>query len=107
MLQQYIAIAVIFFFLFRLVWQKKKKQLESSEFLFWFIFWFLAGIVILNLRLVDQLVASFGFSSSGINVLLYISVIVLFYLMFRIRLRQEKMEREITKIVKNIAINNK
>jgi len=107
MLQQYIAIAIIFFFIFRLVSQKRKNQLETNEFLFWFIFWLLAGVTIINLRYIDELVARFGFSSSGINVLLYVAVIILFYLVFRIRLRQEKVEREITKIVKNIAINNK
>jgi hypothetical protein len=105
--QQYIAITIIIFFLSRLLWQKKKKQLESKEFLFWFLFWFLAGIIIINIRHIDSIVAKFGFSSSGINVLFYISVVILFYFIFRIRLRQEKMEREITEIVKNIAINNK
>lgn len=107
MLQQYIAISVILFFLFRLIWQKKKKQLESGEFLFWFLFWFLAGVAILNIRYIDALVTKFGFSSSGINILFYISVVVLYYFVFRIRLRQEKLEREITRIVRNIAINSK
>ena len=107
MMQQYIAIAVIVFFLSRLLWQRRKKQIESREFLFWFLFWFLAGVVVLIIKKVDSLVAMFGFSSSGINVLFYISVVVLFYFVFRIRLRLEKMDREMTKIVQNIAINNK
>jgi len=107
MIQQYIALSIILVFIFRLIWQKKKKQLDSKEFYFWFIFWFLAGIFIINIRQIDYIVAILGFSSSGINVLFYISVVVLFYFVFRIRLRQEKIEREITKIVKNIAINNR
>jgi len=104
MLQQIIALIVIAFFLSRLVWQKQKKQISPSEFLFWLIFWIIAGAAIIGLKLIDRLAADLGFSGSGIDILIYAAVVVLFYFIFRLRLRQEKTERDITKIIREITI---
>ena len=107
MFQQIIALIVIAFFLARLFWQKQKKQIGVNEFIFWLIFWLLAAGAIINLKWVDKLVAGLGFSGTGIDVLFYIAVVVLFYLIFKVRLRQERQEKEITKIVKEIALKKK
>lgn len=106
MLQQIIALIIIAFFLARLFWQKQKKQIAVNEFLFWFVFWLLAAGAIICLKWIDRLVAGMGFTGSGIDVLIYIGVAVLFYLVFRVRLKLEKIERDITKIVREIALNN-
>lgn len=107
MLQQIIALIIIAFFAFRLLWQKRKKQIGANEFVFWLIFWILAALAVIFLKWIDALVAELGFSGSGIEVLLYAGVVVLFYFIFRLRLRLEKIERDITKIVRIIAVKNK
>lgn len=84
--------------------QKKKKRVSGVEFYFWLIFWLFVGIIIIFIKKIDYLVASLGFSSSGIDAILYLSVAVLFYLIFKLRLKLEKTEREITKIVRAIAL---
>ncbi len=104
MFQQVIALLVIGLFLARLFWQRKNKQVSRIEFFFWLIFWFLAVLVIIFIKKIDILVAGLGFSATGIDVLLYLSVAVLFYFIFRLRLKFEKIDREITKIVREIAI---
>jgi len=107
MLQQAIALIIIAFFIARLYWQKKKNHLGANEFLFWLIFWLLAAVVIISLRWIDRLVLGLGFTGSGIEVLLYLSVALLFYFVFRLRLKFEKIEKDITEIVKNIALKDK
>lgn len=107
MLQQIIALIIIAFFLSRLYWQKQKNYIGFNEFLFWLIFWLLAAAVIISLKFIDRLVANLGFTGSGIEVLLYLSAAVLFYLIFRLRLRLEKIEKDLTKIVKHIALKDK
>ncbi len=107
MLQQIIALFIIAFFLARLFWQKQKKQIGANEFLFWLIFWFLAAIAIITIKFIDKLVAGLGFTGSGIEVLLYLSIVLLFYLIFRLRLRLAKVERNLTKIIREIALNDK
>ena len=107
MFQQLIALIIIVFFLARLFIQKKRKQVSANEFYFWLFFWVLATVAIIFIKRIDSLVAHWGFSGTGIEVLFYAGVIILFYFIFRLRLRIEKIERDITEIVRNIALNNK
>ncbi|PIT95168.1 DUF2304 domain-containing protein [Candidatus Falkowbacteria bacterium CG10_big_fil_rev_8_21_14_0_10_38_22] len=104
MLQQIIALIIIAFFLARLLWQKQKKQIAVTEFIFWFLFWLLAASAIIFLKWLDKLVGSLGFSGSGIDTLLYLSIALLFYLIFKLRLKLSKIERDITKIIRHIAL---
>ena len=46
-----------------------------------------------------------GASASGIEALIYLSILIIFHLIFRLRLRQEKIEKEITKLVREQAIS--
>ena len=105
MFQQIIALIIILFFISRLFWQKKKKQISNNEFLFWFLFWILSGLAIIFLKTLDKIVANLGFSGSGIEILFYLAVIVLFYLVFKLRIRLEKINKNITKIIREITLN--
>lgn len=80
--------------------------MSANEFYFWLIFWALAAAAIVFIKRIDSLVARFGFSGTGIEVLFYAGIIILFYFIFRLRLRLERIERDITEIVKDSAINN-
>ena len=104
MFQQIIALLVIAFFLARIFRQRKNKQVSRTEFLFWLVFWFLAAMIIVFIKKIDMLVAGLGFSAAGIDVILYLSIVALFYMIFRLRIKLEKIDREITKIVREIAI---
>jgi hypothetical protein len=107
MIQQIIALIIIALMLARLYWQKQKNYIGANEFLFWLIFWLLAALLIIGLKFIDRLVADLGFSGSGIEVLLYLSVAILFYFIFRLRLKMEKIEKDITKIVKHLTLKDK
>lgn len=107
MIQQIIALVVIIFFLVRLFIQKKNEKINNKEFVLWLFFWLVGGIAILFIKKIDLLVARIGFSGNGIDVLLYIGIIILFYSQFKIMIRQEKIEKDITKIIREITLNNK
>lgn len=107
MIQQTLALVLIIFFVARLFFQKRKNQISPNEFTFWLFFWFVSGTAIVGLKYIDRFVASLGFSGMGIDVLLYLAIIVLIYLIFRVRLRLERIEQEITKIVREISLNKK
>jgi hypothetical protein len=98
MLQQILAIIIIAFFLIRLFRQKKKNQITPNEFSIWLIFWLIALIAIIFLKKIDALVARLGFSGDGINVLVYLVVLALIYLVFRMRLAIAKMEKNISEL---------
>lgn len=104
MFQQVLALIIIIFFLIRLFLQKQKKQIAVTEFVFWLFFWLFAIGAIFSLKWIDKIVAKFGFTSSGINILFYLSVIILFYFIFRLRIRLSKIEKDITTLVRHITL---
>jgi hypothetical protein len=107
MIQQFFGLIIVIYFLVKLIWQKKNKQIPNNEFLLWLIFWMIAGLSILFIKWIDRLVAGLGFSGSGIEILLYLGIAVLFYFIFRLRLRLEKIEKDITKITRAITFLDK
>ncbi len=103
MFQEIIALVVVFFFLSRLGWQLWHEQIPRGQFFFWLCFWLISGVLIIFLKQIDILAARLGFSSSGIELLLYIAVAMIFYFIFRIRLKIERMERDITQLTRENA----
>jgi hypothetical protein len=104
MLQQSFALLIIAFFLTRLLRQRQKKQITRNETAFWLAFWVLAALAVIFLKTIDKVVASLGFSGSGINFLLYIAVMILFYFIFKMRLKMVKIEKNITDITREVAL---
>lgn len=107
MFQEIFALIIIAFFLIKLIWQKKNKQIQKSEFVFWLIFWVVAAVIILLIKQIDLLVAQLGFTGSGIEVAFYLGVALLFYLIFRVRLKLAKIDKQITKVVEQVALKEK
>jgi len=103
MLQQILALIIIIFFLIRLFGQKRKKEINAKEFLVWLIFWLLAAIAIIFIKQIDQLIAWLGFSGAAINILTYIVVLILVYIVFRMRLTMAKMDKNITELTRIVA----
>jgi|AntRauTorckE6833_2_1112554.scaffolds.fasta_scaffold00072_67 hypothetical protein len=104
MWQQIIALVLIIILITRLSLLKKKGKIQSNEYIFWMIFWSLAGLAMLFLKQLDNLLMDFGFSGSGINFLLYLAVLFLFYLIFRLRLKILDLDTKITKLLREIAL---
>lgn len=103
MIQEILALVIIFFFLWRLGVQLHHHQIPKSQFLFWLIFWLIAGLVVIYLQELDRLVARLGFSSSGIEVLLYLAVAIILYVLVRMRLKMEQMEKNITTLTRLLS----
>ena len=106
MFQELLALLVIFLFLGRLGWQLYKQQIPQGQFIFWLFFWLTGGVLIIFIKEIDVFVAKLGFSSSGIQILFYISVAIIFYFIFRMRLKMEKLESDLTEITRLLAFRS-
>lgn len=106
MWQQIIALILIIIFITRLSLLKKKGEILKNEYIFWMIFWSLAGLAILFLKQLDTLLIDFGFSGGGINFLLYLAVLFLFYLIFRLKLKILDLDTKITKLLRELALKD-
>ncbi len=104
MIQQVVALLILLFFIVKLNRERRKKSITKNEFVFWLIFWLLGVLTIAFIKPIDKIVMNLGFSSSGINLVFYLAVLFLFYLIFRMRLRLVKMENDITELSRKIAL---
>ena len=105
MLIQIIIILFSVFAISRLLKKLKTKEVRNSEFYFWLFFWFLVISATIWFKKTD-IVANFFGVEKGADLAIYISVLFLFYLVFKIIIKQERQEKEITKIVREIALRN-
>lgn len=101
-----IIILFILFVLWRTALRFKKGDITSREFSIWVIFWTLIVIAVLIPQKTDIIAQWLGVER-GADLLVYLSIIVLFFVIFKIIVKLEKIERDITKVVRNTAIKNK
>lgn len=84
----------------------RKKELKASKFAFYFLFWLSVLLAIIFPEETNK-IAHFFNITRGADFFIYISIIVIFYLLFRIYQRLENIEMNITKIVREIALLKK
>ncbi|MFA6534247.1 MAG: DUF2304 domain-containing protein [Patescibacteria group bacterium] len=100
-----ILLLFILFVVLRTAVRFYKKELRGRELASWLVFWALVSAAVALPQGADKL-ATFVGVERGADLLVYISVLVLFYLVFKVLVKLEKVEGEITKVVRETALNN-
>jgi len=104
-----IQIILIFFFvfaIFKVVGKYISHELAFFEALSWVFFWLLAAIVSFRPNYTVNLAKFLGVGR-GADAVIYLSVALLFFIVFRIFIRLEKIEHQITKITRQDSLENK
>ena len=79
--------------------------MRRIELFFWFIIWILVLVALyIPERFIQDVSQAFGIQR-GMDFLIYISIIFLFYMVFRIYAKMDRIEQNLTQIVRNDAIN--
>lgn len=100
---QIIVIVFCLYAAFR-VWQKTKSRALGNRWgIFWLVFWLGVGTVV-ALPWTTSLLATRLGVTRGVDLVVYVSIIALFYLVFRLTIKIEKLESNITKLVREVAI---
>jgi len=102
---QIILLAFILFAMSRVLFRAKEKVLSTQAAFFWFIIWTAALIGVILPTTTTQLAEFFGVGR-GVDIIVYISLALLFYLVFRIYVMIEDIRHEITSLVREIALKN-
>ena len=92
---QILAAVFILFVLARTLGKYKKRLISWRLTIFWFCFWIAAGILFWLPALSDRL-AAFLEVGRGADAITYIAFVLLFYLVCKIFLRFESLERQLT-----------
>jgi small membrane protein len=103
-----IQVVIILFALF--AWSRAMLRLRDSnisigEFSFWSLIWSVVIIVAIFPDLISNLSTIVGIGR-GVDLALYASIILLFYLTFRLYVKIDAQSKETTKLVREIAIRD-
>lgn len=85
---------------------KQKGNLGNRGAFFWITFWLGVSGAVLWPQGVQMMARSFGIGR-GSDFVLYISVVTLFFLVFKLHIKIENMNRDVTKVVRQKTIRAK
>ncbi|MFH1565499.1 MAG: DUF2304 domain-containing protein [bacterium] len=104
MLVKYIIIIFSLFVVYKAEKKFKNKDISKREYSLWIVFWIMVIMATLMPKNIDK-IAQFAGVERGADLIVYLSIMIIFYLIFRILVSLEKIDREITTIVRKIALN--
>jgi len=103
-----IQILLLIFILFsvsRVILRVKEKVISTQAGFFWVLIWVAAIIGVVLPGTTTRLASYFGVGR-GVDVIVYLSLALLFYLVFRIYVMIEDIRREITFLIRQLALNS-
>ncbi len=103
---QYVLILAIVLIIWQTLNKFRAKNIGLRELLFWVIFWIVVSTAILMPKFTVFLANYLGVGR-GADLVVYASLIFVFYMIFRIFSRQNRIEKDISKIVEEIAKKGK
>lgn len=101
--QIFLTAIIIFILIKTIISFKKEKLIDRSFYFLWTFFWIIVLILINFTQILSSLSKFLGIGR-GVDFAVYTSIIFIFYLLFVFFQRVKKIEKEITKIVREIAI---
>ena len=100
---QFILLAFVLLALGKVIHKYKQQGVKRLEFFFWVAVWVCAALIITFPNDTHLLAHLLGIGR-GADLIMYTSLLIAFYLIFRIHLTLERVEQEITEIVRAMAL---
>ena len=104
LLVQVLILAFALFAIVRTWKQFRAGRLRKRELMFWILFWVTLSVAALLPQTTD-VAARFVGVGRGVDLAIYTALIALFYLVFRLYVKIEEVERDVTKLVRKIALD--
>lgn len=102
---QLVLLAFIIFAISRVFLRAREKTLTLQTALFWTLIWIAALVGVILPKTTTKIASIFGVGR-GVDVIVYISLALLFYLIFRMYVMIEDLRHEITYLVREIALQS-
>jgi len=102
---QIVLVAFILFATSRVLLRIKEKVISVQAGFFWILIWLAAFIGVILPKTTTKLASYFGVGR-GVDVIVYMSLALLFYLVFRIYVMIEDIRHEITFLIRQLALQN-
>src|SRR3989337_3810313 len=102
---QIVLLVFILFAISRVLLRIKEKVISTQVGFFWFLIWLAAFVGVILPGTTTRLASYFGVGR-GVDVIVYLSLALLFYLVFRIYVMIEDIRRAITFLIRHLALNS-
>lgn len=102
---QIVLVLFSFFALTRVYLRLREKVISPKTAFFWILIWIAALIGTLLPKTTTQIASIFGVGR-GVDVIVYISLVLLFYLVFRIYVMIQDIRHEITSVIRKVALRD-
>ncbi len=86
--------------------QYRRRTIAAGAAVLWSLLWIAGAVLVLWPDLSSRLASAVGVGR-GVDLILYIAILAVFYILFRVMVRLESIERSITDIVRKDALKNK
>ena len=101
---QILLLAFVIFAISRVYLRLNENVISTRVAIFWFLIW-TAALVGVSLPATTTKIAGFLGVGRGVDIIVYISLALLFYLVFRIYVMIEDLRHQITYLVREIALS--
>jgi len=99
---QLILSTIVIFILTRTFISYWRKQISSFFLIIWFLFWCAVLFVIYYPGFLSGIASKLGIGR-GVDLAIYLSIILLFYLIYKFFIRIQLLDRQITLLVRKLA----
>lgn len=99
-----VVLIILIIYIWRRIYVKYQSgDLATREFVEWTLFWILAIWLVIMPEAASYLAFVLGVGR-GSDLVLYVAILIVFYLIFKLFIRLEKANRAITKMVNDLAV---
>lgn len=102
---QIAVLVFIAFIILRVLFRFSRKELTSRETILWSLFWVVSGFLVGFMKKTDVLAQQFGIER-GADLFIAISIVIGYYIMFRVFVHIERIERDITTLTRKLALKD-
>lgn len=102
---QFLLLAFVLLAIIKVIQKYKQREVHLFEFLLWIALW-IGAAVIVTFHETTQFFADLLGIGRGADLILYVGLMAAFYLILRIHLTLDRVEHEITEIVRAIALDD-
>lgn len=100
---QIMLIAIFAVAMIKVIMKNFRGELSLGATILWVIFWALAAAITAQPDLTSSVAKIFGVGR-GADIVVYFSLVGIFFMIFRLTVKIEKLNREITKVVRDKAL---
>lgn len=105
-LVQFVLLGVIAVIAVHVALRRRRGEIGRGVALAWLAFWALAALAVVFQSLTTELAHRLGVGR-GVDVVIYFSLVAIFYILFRVLVKIERLNRDVSELVRQMAIEGR